>query len=87
MGEAVEASYDKDGRLYLTFEDATGLLSAEGGVTEPEGPYPAMLNLDLSTAAGSFLPDDARALGLALIRLAEDADRLNAKHFAEAPDA
>jgi len=76
----IEESYAADGRLYICFEDATGVVSGEGGVSAPDGPYPAMVSWEMG--AGSMLPDDARALGLALIRLAEDADRLNAKHVA-----
>jgi hypothetical protein len=73
---AVDASYGEDGRLYITFEDATGLVSGEGGTQGPSDPYPAMVSWEMS--AGTMLPDDTRALGLALIRLAEDADRLQA---------
>lgn len=78
---AIEASYSKDGRLYICFEDATGIVSGEGGTQGPEGPYPAMVTWEMG--AGSMLADDARELGLALVRLAEDADRLTAEHFAK----
>jgi hypothetical protein len=78
---AIEASYSRDGRLYICFEDATGLVTGEGGTQGPTDPYPAMVTWEMS--AGSMLPDDARELGLALIRLAEDADRLNSVAFDE----
>jgi len=74
MSSAIEASYSSDGRLYICFEDATGLVTGEGRSQGPEDPYPAMVSWEMT--AGTMLPDDARELGLALIRLAEDADRL-----------
>lgn len=76
-GAPVEASYGADGRLYICFEDATGLVQGEGGVSPVDGPYPAMVTWEMG--AGSMLAEDARALGLALIRLAEDADRAMAE--------
>jgi hypothetical protein len=76
---SVEASYSQDGRLYVCFEDATGTVSGEGGISGPDGAYPAMVTWEMS--AGSMLSYDVRELGFALIRLAEDADRLNAQHF------
>jgi hypothetical protein len=77
---SVDASYSSDGRLYVCFEDATGLVSGEGGTSGPDGPYPAMVTWEMG--AGSLLADDARDVGLALVRLAEDADRLNAAYAA-----
>lgn len=76
-GVSVEASYGSDGRLYICFQDATGLVEGEGGSQGPDDPYPAMVSWEMG--AGTMLPDDARELGLALIRLAEDADRLQAR--------
>lgn len=74
---AVDLALD-DGRLYGVFSDATGLIQGEGGVTEQDGPYPPMVAWEMS--AGSMLPDDARALGLLLIALADSAeDRYGAK--------
>lgn len=84
MSSALEASYGTDGRLFICFEDATGLVQGEGGSQGPSGPYPAMVSWEMG--AGTMLPDDARELGLALIRLAENADWLNAQHFAAASD-
>lgn len=74
---AIEASYGSDGRLYITFEDATGLVAGEGGSQGPDNPYPAMVSWEMGS--GTMLPDDVRQLGLALIRLAEDADRLQSR--------
>jgi hypothetical protein len=65
-----------DGRLYVTFEDATGTVTGEGGVLAPDGDYPAMIAWEMSS--GTMLSDDVRALGLALIQLADNADSLNA---------
>lgn len=78
---AIEASYTADERLYICFEDATGTVSGEGGTQGPDGAYPAMVSWEMD--AGTMLPDDVRALGLALVRLAHNADSINAKHFAE----
>jgi hypothetical protein len=77
---SVEASYGADGRLYICFEDATGLVQGEGGSQGPDDPYPAMVSWEMG--AGTMLPGDAREAGLALIRLAEDADRLQSRQDA-----
>ena len=69
----IDASYDRDGRLYICFEDATGIVQGEGGVSAGDDQWPDMVSWEMGS--GTILPDDARELGLALIRLAEDADR------------
>jgi hypothetical protein len=77
----VEASYHGEtGRLYMDFKDATGLFEASIDTRGPDGHYPAMVGID--SDSGSLLPDDARTYALAILRAAEDADRLNAAHFA-----
>jgi hypothetical protein len=76
MADSIEASYSEDGRLYICFEDATGIITGEGGVQAGEGFYPPMVSWEMG--AGTMLSNDVRALGLALIRLAEDCDRVQA---------
>lgn len=57
-----------------TFDDSTGLFVAEVEVTAPEGPWPAMVNLEV-LADGTLLPEDARALAEVLRRAADLADK------------
>lgn len=72
---ATDFSAAPDGRLYACFCDATGLVSGEGGVSAPDGPYSAMVTWEMND--GAMLADDVVELGRTLIRLAADADRVN----------
>lgn len=80
----IHPSYTSDGRLMIAVEGATEVLIAEGDVQPPSYATGARITWEVLGTQGPYLPGEARDLGVALIRLGENADHVNARHFGEA---